>query len=110
MVYRFDLCPKLSGLQQSQTDCILLENQEVCACKHNADAYNMKVKSFLAHLENYLPSYIIVDKGRTQLEKSCILVDKGVFYGMGYLAPHQIPLSMDKAKEILKPYPSYQFI
>jgi DNA polymerase-3 subunit epsilon len=106
----FDLCPKLCGIQQSQTDCILLEEKTACSCKENATNYNIKVESFLLHLENYLPSYIIVDKGRTQLEKSCILVDKGVFYGMGYLAPHQIPITIDKAKEILKPYPSYLFI
>jgi DNA polymerase-3 subunit epsilon len=106
----FNLCPKLCGLQQSQSNCILLDNQTVCNCSEDAIDYNLKVKSFLLHLENYLPSYLIVDKGRTHLEKSCILIDKGVFYGMGYLAPHQIPISVNKAKEILKPYPSYQFI
>lgn len=106
----FNLCPKLCGLQHSKTDCILIENQTTCICKENVDSHNVNVNSFLSHLENYLPSYIIVDKGRTQLEKSCILVDRGVFYGMGYLSPHQIPLSINKAKEVLKPYPSYQFI
>jgi DNA polymerase-3 subunit epsilon len=106
----FNLCPKLSGVQESQSACISATEQTSCACKEIAADYNVKVKSFLLHLENYLPTYMIVDKGRTQLEKSCILVDKGVFYGMGYLAPHLIPLSILKAKEILQPYPSYQFI
>ena len=57
-----------------------------------------------------LASAVRRNKKIGNLEKSCILVDKGVFYGMGYLAPHQIPVSVTKAKEILKPYPSYQFI
>ena len=106
----FNLCPKLCGLQQSQAACILPENQPICSCNEGAYDYNLKVNSLLSHLEHGMPTYIIVDKGRTQIEKSCILVDKGVFYGMGYLPPHQIPDSVFKAKEILKPYPSYQFI
>ena len=55
-------------------------------------------------------NFLIVDKGRNLKEKSFILVERGVFYGLGY-----VPLStklndLTEAKTHLTPYRSNRYI
>src|SRR3546814_19830663 len=47
--------------------------------------YLQRVKNVIYHLSNYLPSFAILDRGRREDEKSCIWVENGAFYGMGYI-------------------------
>lgn len=48
--------------------------------------YNDRVNRALDHLLENQPTFAIIDKGRDETEKSCVWVEKGNFYGMGYLA------------------------
>lgn len=50
------------------------------------DAYNGLVDQALAHLAENRPTFALMDKGRDQDEKSCIWVEKGNFFAMGYIA------------------------
>ncbi|MBK0382560.1 GIY-YIG nuclease family protein [Pedobacter sp. SD-b] len=108
---QYGLCPKLCNIQKSTEVCSHLENGS-CYCNDEAGylSYNEKVNTLITDLRKELPSFMIVDSGRNTLEKSCILIEKGVFYGMGYLREHEVPNSLEKAKSVLQPYPSYQFI
>lgn len=109
----FNLCPKLCGLQNSGEACVGLINHSCLgACDNLEEAanYNQRVQEILKQLINDLPSYMILDNGRNKLEKSCILIDKGVFYGMGYLTAHQLPENLEKVKALLTPYPTYHYI
>ncbi|OAQ39583.1 DNA polymerase III subunit epsilon [Pedobacter psychrophilus] len=107
----YGLCPKMCNLQKTTEDCIaLLAGNCICAQKDNVADYNQKVNTLIGHLMQGLPSFLIIDNGRNRLEKSCILMEKGIFYGMGYLPEHQLPDNLEKAKSLLQPYPSYQFI
>jgi DNA polymerase-3 subunit epsilon len=47
--------------------------------------HNDQVEKALHHLTNSKQSFAIIDKGRTEDERSCIWVEKGHFYGMGYM-------------------------
>lgn len=109
----YQLCPVLCNLQKSAEPCLSLKN-ETClgACNHqeSSENYNLRVNDLLSALLKDLPSYMIIDNGRNKLEKSCILVDKGVFFGMGYLSNNEIPADLDFAKVLITPYPSYKFI
>jgi len=110
---QFNLCPKLCNLQTNQQDCVGLITQTClgsCQNIETSEVYNLRVEKLLNHLKNELPSYMIIDNGRNILEKSCILIAKGSFYGMGYLTETQIPQSLDDAKSLLTPYPSYRYI
>ena len=113
LVAQFNLCPLLCNLQTNQQACIGLINQQclgACNAIETYESYNLRVKKLLKHLKNELPSYMIIDTGRNYLEKSCILISKGSFYGMGYVSDHQIPQNIEDAKSLLTPYPSYQYI
>jgi DNA polymerase-3 subunit epsilon len=110
---QFSLCPKLCNLQTSQQNCLGVVNQQclgACLDLETSEKYNQRVEKLLQHLKSELPSYMIIDSGRNSLEKSCILIAKGSFYGMGYLSETQIPQCVDDAKSLVTPYPSYQFI
>jgi DNA polymerase III subunit epsilon len=74
------------------------------------EQHNEQVEKALDHLINNRPTFAIIDKGRTNDEYSCIWVEKGHFYGMGYISS-DIPIN-DSAeiKEHLTPYRSNAYI
>ncbi len=72
--------------------------------------HNQQVENALEHLRNTKQSFGIIDKGRCAEERSCIWVEKGHFYGMGYLAA-DIPISdPSEIKEYVTPYQSNHYM
>lgn len=55
-------------------------------------------------------SFAIIDKGRNNEERSCIWVEKGHFYGMGYLDTDTGISDWSQIKEQLTPFASNQYI
>lgn len=66
--------------------------------------YNSKIKRALEALENQLPTFAVLDTGIKENEKLCLLVDKGSFWGMGYLPNNFTIQSADELKPLLVPY------
>jgi len=56
------------------------------------------------------PSYIVLDKGLTDEENSCIMVVKGSFFGMGYLPKNVQELTQEAITAYIKPYNENSFI
>lgn len=50
------------------------------------DRHNASVAEALDHLIQQQPSFYVLDKGRERGEQSCIWVERGHLYGMGYIA------------------------
>jgi DNA polymerase-3 subunit epsilon len=66
--------------------------------------YNQKIDNMLKALEQQLPTFAVVDNGRNETEKLCLLVERGCFWGMGYL-PTTMPLTTAAdMKDLLVPY------
>ena len=81
-----------------------------CEQKESAEIYNQRVWACINHLNNELPSFALVDYGLTHEEQSCILMEKGRFYGMGYL-PADTPINtIDELKYRLTPYAENDYI
>jgi DNA polymerase-3 subunit epsilon len=57
-----------------------------------------------------LPSFALVDDGLAEREQSCILIEKGKFYGMGYLPSDTTIYQLDELKNHLTPYPENDYI
>ncbi len=109
----FNLCPKLSFLQNNKNRCKALEEskcQGACEKLESAALYNTRVNKALATLKPDFQTYMIIDEGRIVEEKCCILVENGDFYGMGFLLENKIPSDFKDIKELVTPYPSYTFI
>jgi DNA polymerase III subunit epsilon len=71
----------------------------------SAAVHNPKVEKAIAALEEQLPTFAIVDKGINSRDRLCLLIERGCFWGMGYLPP-EIPIeSACELKNYLQPYP-----
>ncbi len=113
LMLQFELCPKLCFLQSENQPCHLLaENKCNGACEQveSADEYNERVLACINHLDNELPSFALIDYGLQQQEQSCILMEKGRFYGMGYLPSDITIQTIEELKFRLTPYAENDYI
>jgi len=72
--------------------------------------YNSKIKKALQALSEKLPTFVLVDDGIREEEKLCLLVERGSFWGMGYLPKSFIVSSSDELKNLLDPYADNDYI
>ena len=76
----------------------------------NVLQHNLQVQAAINFLRNSRPSFAIIDKGRFADERSCIWVENGHFYGMGYIAADIGFTKPAEVKEYITPYKSNQYI
>lgn len=113
LVSQFGLCPRLCFLQSGHVPC-RLHSEDKCqgACEQQGTPgeYNLKVAACVQRLQDELPSFALLDDGLQADEQSCILIEKGRFYGMGYV-PETVPiLTIDELKYRLTPYNENDYI
>lgn len=75
-----------------------------------AEEHNNKVNQAIEFLLEHKETYAIVDKGRTKEEKSCVWVEKGHFFGMGYIPMDQPINEITQLKEYVTRYNSNPYI
>jgi len=73
-------------------------------------AHNMRVQSAIDFVAHSRPSFAIIDKGRYADERSCIWVENGHFYGMGYIPTHVGLIETSELKEHVIRYKSNHYI
>ena len=112
LMREFSLCPKLCFVQTDNEECIGIVEQHcngACEKKEASKDYNERVLQAIASLTKR-SSYLVIDKGLSENELSCILVDQGAFFGMGYLPKNLENISRDSIQEYIKPYRENSFI
>ncbi|TWR29083.1 DNA polymerase III subunit epsilon [Mucilaginibacter pallidiroseus] len=111
LIDTFGLCPKLCFIQKNDQPC---SGSSVgsCACEghQSAGEYNEKVNAALDELKKALPTFAIRDEGRNNEEHSCILIEEGRFYGMGYISHYYNADNIQQLKSYLTPYPGNDYI
>lgn len=104
MIEHYQLNPKLCFLDKnifSETEWNELESPTI---------YNEKVKTAIKELQQQLPTFAVMEKGNTKGEMLCLLMEKGSFWGMGYISNKTKFTSTDQLKDILNPYTDNNFI
>ncbi|WP_428330708.1 exonuclease domain-containing protein [Mucilaginibacter sp.] len=111
LIETFGLCPKLCFIQTNTGPCTGT-NKEQCACDGNetVEAYNSRVNLAIDELNKALPTFAIRDAGRNDEEHSCLLIEKGKFYGMGYISHYFDADNLGQLKNYLTPYPGNDYI
>ena len=105
LILDFELYTELCGFTTTiQKGSISLSLSEVRTEKLSSEEYNLRVENALNYLSNDLPSFVILDKGREQGEQSCIWVEKGSFYGFGYIDQYSDVNSLSEVKESITRY------
>jgi DNA polymerase-3 subunit epsilon len=125
LIREWKLCPKLCFIQTGEGLCEGVREHYchgACEQKEGSASYNERVRQALQSLTDGLPSFGLLDEGRNPQEKSCILVEQGRFYGMGYLPAAYLPAAapltagydrmpaIGELKPLLTPYPENDYI
>ena len=120
-LYQFNMLHEGTTLLRRMADEYDL-NQKLCYIDRNAlnekDRefleeplyYNGKIKKALAALEEQLPTFALVDEGLNGSDKICMLVERGSFWGMGYVESVTPAIDIYNLKELLNPYADNDFI
>jgi DNA polymerase-3 subunit epsilon len=104
--YTFNLLNEgLRLLNQLNTDFSLLPNEG-----ESAEEYNTRVLEAIEYLETRLPTFAVIDDSYHDDGRSCILIEKGRFYGMGYMPGETAVYSADELKSYLQAYPENDYI
>ncbi len=94
MVETHQLCTKLCGIDKTQTSCFNYDIKEclgACIAEESTDSYNKRANAVIEMNSYDNKDMILIDRGRDINEKSVILVEDGVFKGIGFFdLNHQI--------------------
>ena len=72
--------------------------------------YNTKMKRAIDALNESLPTFALVDEGLAAENKLCLLIERGSFWGMGYLPKSYPVASTGELKNFLDPYADNDYI
>lgn len=76
----------------------------------DVEIHNEKVENAIQSLTRSRNSFAIIDQGRTKDERSCIWIENGHFYGMGYITSDIAISDPSEIKEYVTLYKSNQYI
>jgi len=113
LIRNFGLCPKLCFMQSGSVPCAGIPEgtcNGACEQQEPPASYNLRVTQAIQHLQDHLPGFAIMDKGREEGEQSFILVEQGQFYGMGYLSGDTAITDKEALKDYLTRYPDNDYI
>ena len=113
LIKKFKLCPKLCFMQTGDDVCRGVEEKTckgACEKKERPVYYNKRVQKAAKYLDEYLPTFAIVDDGNHDKEQSYILIEKGRFYGMGYVPIDKQVRNIETLKNQLEQYPENEYI
>ena len=106
LMKEFSLCPKLCFIQTDHDPCTGMQESHckgACEKKEIPETYNERVLLAIASLTQK-PSYLVLDKGITEDQVSCIMVLQGSFFGMGYLPKNVENLTQESIAGYIMPY------
>lgn len=113
LIEEFDLCPKLCFIQTNREECIGFENRPcrgACGGKESRVLYNIRVQQAISKLKTDLPSFALLDRGRTEEEQSVILIEQGALHGMGYIVKNTPMEDIKAVKSLVLPCPSNDYV
>ena len=114
LIENYQLCAKLCCVQQNAKTCIThISGQCFGSCSEieTVSVYNRRVENALEDVKQNQPNFALLDHGRTAEECSCLVVEHGKFYGMGYLKDKtEAETGLANFKEKLSLYNSNDYI
>ncbi len=87
VVDSYQLCPKLAGLYNTKNSCFKYEIKEcfgACIQKESPDTYNERVRELIDKNSYASKDLAIIDRGREVDEHSVLLIENGIFKGLGF--------------------------
>ena len=107
LIVEYHLCSKLCFIDKSRGST-LAEQENL-----SVDLYNERVNNALEHLAHALPSFAVIENTSLPKEENkqgIILIEKGRFYGMGYVSSDMSMKAVEDVKPHLTAYPENGYI
>src|SRR5690606_30915734 len=105
LIQKFNLHPSLCKYN-SLAETISLNEPLMTTTKD----YNDQVNNAIEYLKSDAARFYIIDKGRHEDESSCLWIENGVLYGMGYFDNTCQMFDSTEIKLLLTPYQGNQYI
>ena len=105
---KYLLCQKLCGLFKTSGACFqyhIKVCKGACVQKESADAYNQRVDEAIERYVYASDHFILVDRGRSEAEKSVVRIENGKYLGFGYINEDLIDKQPDVLNECIQRYP-----
>jgi len=105
---KYNLCQKLCGLYDSQGACFYYQLKQckgACIQKEPAEQYNMRAQKMISDLIMEWKNVIVIDKGRTENERSVVQVNNGKYMGFGYIDIDCVQNNIENLVDSIKNYP-----
>ncbi|RZJ65489.1 MAG: exonuclease [Flavobacterium sp.] len=84
---RYDLCQKLTGLDDTKDYChsyTLKACDGACIGEISMEEYNARVEKFISEYTFTTENMIVIDRGRNVSERSAVLIEDGVYRGYAF--------------------------
>lgn len=104
MIADFDLHLPFCFMVKANTELVIEP------CKDSFKKYNRKVLKALSELDASLPTYLVMEPLIEEDKLLCLLVEKGSFWGMGYVDSASSKSDIEQLKNTLVPYRDNNFI
>jgi DNA polymerase-3 subunit epsilon len=106
MVEVYQLCQKLADLYNTKSSCFKYDIKEcagACIQQEAPEYYNKRVEALINKNSYKNKSMVIIDKGRAIDERSAILIENGVFRGLGFFNLNYQINNIDVLESIITP-------
>ena len=94
IIEEFGLCLNLTGISNSDSACFNYSIKKcfgACVSEESPEVYNKRIQAIIDKYSFSNQNMIVVDRGRETSEKSALLIENGLFMGVGYFdLNHQI--------------------
>ncbi len=112
LVEAFNLCQKLCGLFDTNGACFhynIHKCNGACIGKELPEIYNARVLQAIEPYRFEEQNFMVIDKGRTNGEKSVICVENGKYLGHGFIDfENNGNVSTDLLKDCIQSYPDHR--
>ncbi len=106
----FSLCMSHTGLASADAVCFnhqLKKCNGICAGTEEIDEYNKRAQNILNDFIYKKTNFALIEKGRTDEERSVILIENGKYTGYGYITENDSFGSLEELKGLIKKAPYY---
>jgi DNA polymerase-3 subunit epsilon len=107
MIERHWLCQKLCGMYDTDGSCFHYEIRQcngACIGKEAPDVYNKRVMKALSAFYYKHKNLLIIDRGRTESERSVVQLENGKYVGFGFLNTEESYLQLEDIVNCIKIY------
>lgn len=103
---KYHLCQKLTGQYKTKSHCFKYSIKQCkgsCVEQESTVDYNVRVQKLIEKHSIKKQNIILVDRGRRVDEKSAVVIEKGIFIGIGYFDLNYQITNIEVLKSLITP-------